>query len=147
MDTWNAQLIVVGVDGSDASVDAALVATSLARSTGAKLHIVTVVKPPEGWWGIVESPPTAEALGNALEEAQRKVLDLTTSRIDLSDIEHQTVEEIGDPGRSLAAYCHDNGADLLVIGRHGAGLFDRVTIGSVTHRLLHDAPCPVMVVP
>lgn len=147
MDTWNAQLIVVGVDGSDASVDAALVATSLARSTGAKLHIVTVVKPPEGWWGIVESPPTAEALGNALEEAQRKVLDLTTSRIDLTDIEHQTVEEIGDPGRSLAAYCHDNGADLLVIGRHGAGLFDRVTIGSVTHRLLHDAPCPVMVVP
>lgn len=147
MESWKAKLIVVGVDGSEASIDAALVGASLARSVGAKLHIVTVVKPPEGWWGIIESPPTASALGNALEEAQRKVLDLTTARIDLEGIEYQTVEEIGDPGRSLAAYCEEHEADLLVIGRHGAGLFDRVTIGSVTHRLLHDAPCPLMVVP
>lgn len=147
MESWKAKLIVVGVDGSDASVDAALVAASLARGVGASLHIVTVVKPPEGWWGIIESPPTASALGKALEEAQRKVLDLTTARVDLTGIDHQTVEEIGDPGRSLAAYCDEHDADLLVIGRHGAGLFDRLAIGSVTNRLLHDSPCPVMVVP
>ncbi|MBT8207634.1 MAG: universal stress protein, partial [Acidimicrobiia bacterium] len=114
MESWKAKLIIVGVDGSDASVDAASVAASLARSAGARLHIVTVVKPPEGWWGIIESPPTASALGNALEEAQRKVLDLTTSRVDLDGIEYETVEEIGDPGRALAGYCEQHEADLLV---------------------------------
>lgn len=144
---WQVQLIVAGVDGSEPSNDAAMAAANLARSVGARLHLVTVVRPPEGWWGIVESPPPAEALGNALAEAQRKVLDAVVEATDLTGVEYETVEEIGDPGKALAAYCETHDVDLLVIGRHGAGLLDRVTLGSVGHRLVHHAPCPVLVVP
>jgi nucleotide-binding universal stress UspA family protein len=35
----------------------------------------------------------------------------------------------------------------MVIGRRGAGLIERIMLGSVANRLVHDAPCPVMLVP
>jgi nucleotide-binding universal stress UspA family protein len=38
-------------------------------------------------------------------------------------------------------------ADLVVMGTHGRGGFERWVLGSVTERLLHRAPCPVLAVP
>ncbi len=38
-------------------------------------------------------------------------------------------------------------ADLLVIGRRGAGLMERVVLGSVADRIAHHATCPVLIVP
>ncbi len=75
MEGWDPQRIVVGVDGSDQSISATQVAASIARARSAHLLILAVVRPPEGWWGIVGSPPTAEALGESLSDAQREVLD------------------------------------------------------------------------
>jgi nucleotide-binding universal stress UspA family protein len=47
----------------------------------------------------------------------------------------------------LIAVCEINDADLLVIGRRGAGLAERVILGSTADRLTHLAPCPVLVIP
>lgn len=38
-------------------------------------------------------------------------------------------------------------ADLVVIGTHGRGGFDRALLGSVAERVMHKAPCPVLTVP
>jgi len=38
-------------------------------------------------------------------------------------------------------------AALLVLGTHGRGWFEGVLAGSVTAAALHDAACPVVVVP
>ena len=51
MEGWEPRVIVVGVDGSESSIDATRAAVDLARARSAKLYIVTVVRPPEGWWG------------------------------------------------------------------------------------------------
>lgn len=40
-----------------------------------------------------------------------------------------------------------SGADLLVLGRHGASVLDERLLGSVTLNLIHHAPCDVLVVP
>ena len=144
---WNVTVIVVGVDGSEQSKHAAAVATALARDLSAKLHVVTVVRPPEGWWGIVGSPPTPGAFTKALSEAQQQVLDTIIDHLDLEGIDYQTVEDIGDPGRTLIDYCAREHADLLVVGRRGIGLLERLVMGSVANRVVQDAPCPVLVVP
>jgi nucleotide-binding universal stress UspA family protein len=146
-DEWKAGTIVVGVDGSTQSRHAASLAASLAATAGAKLHIMTVVRPPEGWWGIVGSPPTPTALSKTLTDAQREILDAVVSQIDLEGVEYETIEEIGDPARVLIDYCETIDAAILVVGKRGAGFIERLVLGSVANRLAHDAPCPLMLVP
>jgi nucleotide-binding universal stress UspA family protein len=144
---WQPNVVVVGVDGSEAAIDAVRVAVDLARARTARLHIVTVVRPPEGWWGIVGSPPTAEALGDSLSDAQRNVLDRALRAVDLTGVDYETQEEIGEPSARLIDICNRVDADLLVVGRRGAGRFRRLIVGSVANHHVHEAPCPVLVVP
>lgn len=147
MTVWDPVQIVVGVDGSDQSLRAARVAVGLARTHGSKLHLVTVVRPPEGWWGVVGSPPPAEALSASMERAQRSVLDTTLAALEVGDVDIVVTEEIGDPAVALSSYCEQIGAGMLVVGRRGAGLVERIVLGSVADRLAHHAPCPLMIVP
>ena len=145
--SWDPGTIVVGVDGSEQSRHAAALAASIARSTGADLHLMTVVRPPEGWWGIVGSPPTSTALGNTLMDAKQQILDSMLEDLDLTGVEFQVVKNIGDPAGVLVEYSKEVEADLLVVGRRGAGLIERVMLSSVANRVVHDSECPVMVVP
>ena len=147
MEGWDPKVIVVGVDGSDTSIEAVRAAGALATCQSAQLIIVTVVRPPEGWWGIVGSPPTAEALGDSLSDAQRDVLDRTLRSVDLSNVSYETRQEIGEPSSQLIDGCRRVDADVLVVGRRGAGLLRRMVVGSVANHVVHEAPCPVLVVP
>lgn len=144
---WKPNAIVVGVDGSEAGIRAGEIGAEIARSAGAKLLLVTVVRPPEGWWGIGGAPPTPEALSNALVEGQQQVLQETEEQLALDGIEYETVAELGDPTSRLIAVAEERDGGLIVIGKRGAGLAERVMLGSVADRLCHHSPVPVMVVP
>ncbi len=144
---WNLSTVVVGVDGSDLSKRAAEHAAAIARHWGARLLLVTVVRTPEGWWGIGGAPPSPEALSAALSAGQQQILTEMEQHLDLEGIEYSTHEELGDPVGRIVSLCESSDADLLVIGRRGAGLAERVVLGSVADRLCHPSPCPVMVIP
>lgn len=144
---WNISTIVVGVDGSDGSRRAAEHAAAIARHWEASLKLVTVVRTPEGWWGIGGAPPSPEALSTALVEGQQQILREFEDHLDLDGVTYETIEELGDPVGRLLYVCEANDADLLVIGRRGAGLAERVILGSTADRLTHLSECPVLVVP
>jgi len=144
---WEPRNIVVGTDGSELAQHAAQVAADIARSSGSTLHFVTVVRPPEGWWGVVGSPPSAAALVDAMTDAQRGALDATVASIDSDGLNIVTAEELGDPATQLVAYCESHDADLLVIGKRGAGFMERLMMGSVADRVVHGSEVPVLVVP
>ncbi len=145
--TWNPSTIVVGVDGSDGSKRAAEHGVGMARTWQARLLIVTVVRTPEGWWGLGGAPPTPEALTTALMEGQKEILDEIEASLDLDGVDYEMVQELGDPVNRLLAVCEERNAGLLIIGRRGAGLVERVVLGSVADRLCQLAPCPVLIVP
>jgi nucleotide-binding universal stress UspA family protein len=144
---WSPKRVAAATDGSELSIHAARVAASLARLHDAKLFVITVVRPPEGWWGIGGAPPPPDVLGDALTEAQRSVLEQTTRALNVEGLDYQTVEELGDPASRLVAFCKENQVDVLVVGRRGAGLVERLVMGSVADRVTHESPCPVLVVP
>lgn len=144
---WQVKTVVAGVDGSDGSRRAAEHAAAIARHWGARLLLVTVVRTPEGWWGIGGAPPSPEALSAALIEGQQKILSEIEAHLDLDGVEHETLEELGDPVSRLIDVCDQNEADLLVIGKRGASLAERIILGSVADRLCHLASCPVLVIP
>jgi nucleotide-binding universal stress UspA family protein len=52
-----------------------------------------------------------------------------------------------EAAHSIADVAGREDADLIVVGTRGHGPIAGVIIGSVTQRLLHVAPCPVLAVP
>lgn len=54
---------------------------------------------------------------------------------------------VGGPANVLAGIARKAGADVIVIGTRGHRQIASLIIGSVTHRLLHMTPCPVLAVP
>jgi nucleotide-binding universal stress UspA family protein len=55
--------------------------------------------------------------------------------------------EVGAPARLIVERAADLPADLIVMGTHGAGGFERLVLGSVTEKVLRKAGCPVLTVP
>ncbi len=54
--------------------------------------------------------------------------------------------EHGDVGPTICAVATDEAADLVVLGTHDRGVFGRLWFGSVSDHVMHNAPCPVLVV-
>lgn len=52
---------------------------------------------------------------------------------------------VGDAGEELCRLAVEGPYDVLVVGSHGSGLLKRILLGSVSHHVLHHAPCPVLV--
>jgi nucleotide-binding universal stress UspA family protein len=58
---------------------------------------------------------------------------------------HTHVRE-GDPSREIVSFASIHEIDLVVMGTHGRGGFERLTLGSVTEKVLRRSPCPVLTV-
>ncbi len=52
----------------------------------------------------------------------------------------------GSPEQAIVEEAENWGADLIVVGSHGYGFWERMFIGSVSNAIVHHAPCSVLVV-
>jgi nucleotide-binding universal stress UspA family protein len=52
----------------------------------------------------------------------------------------------GKPYREIVRIADEEGADLIVLGVHGAGAVDRMLFGSTTQHVVRQALCPVLTV-
>ncbi|MDX1447741.1 MAG: universal stress protein [Acidimicrobiia bacterium] len=145
--TWTPDHVVVAVDGSEASNHAARVGVTLAEHRGGKVTLITVVRPPEGWWGVGGAPPSPEAMAVAVTRARTEILDPLAAEFESAECDVELVEEIGDPAGVILRLAESLDADVLVAGRRGSSLVERLMLGSVADRLAHEAPCPVLIVP
>jgi nucleotide-binding universal stress UspA family protein len=79
------------------------------------------------------------------QRIQKQVKDLQDAGLDISYEEHGTTA--GGAAHAIADAAREAGADLIVVGTRGQGPVPGLLLGSVTHRLLHVAPCPILAVP
>jgi nucleotide-binding universal stress UspA family protein len=139
------QRIVVGVDGSDQSLEALEWAAREARFRGMTLEILTTWTYPYGYLmvPVAPEPPTRDAL---IEEA-KSVLDrmLDKVSIDLSDV--KVARHIAEGSAAGCLIDASKGAELLVVGKRGLGGFRGLLLGSVSQQCALHAHCPVVVVP
>jgi nucleotide-binding universal stress UspA family protein len=138
--------ILLATDGSEESELAARAAVELAKSTGAKLHLVHVKLLPV-------TPPYPEVLDwrEDLERAEREARELLDEQV-------KKVEEVGGtvagahlreerPAEEIIALAEDLGVRLIVVGRRNRGLIRRALAGSVSDSVVRHAHRPVLVVP
>jgi nucleotide-binding universal stress UspA family protein len=63
------------------------------------------------------------------------------------DVNLKIARMMGSAAPMIAEIAKDEGARLIVVGTCGLGLISGLLLGSVTHRLVQNSPCPVLVVP
>ena len=136
--------ILVGVDGSEASMKAAQLAAEIAIRFGARVTLAYVV--PR-----LLLPPDAYGLTVAdVEQEHRvfgeKLLAHALTRLGESGVQVDTVVLSGPPAEGLAESAQAIDVDLVVVGSRGRGAVARMLLGSVTDRLVHICPKPVLVV-
>ena len=129
----------------DFSVPASVQAVTTAMQLVAKpqdLHVLHVLEP---------SPPTSFGYGDISEvpgspEQQKLVAEQLSQFLkEHHAVGATAVVRVGDAGLVIADYAKECHADLIVIPSHGYHGVKRLLLGSVAERVLHYAPCPVLV--
>jgi nucleotide-binding universal stress UspA family protein len=133
--------IVVGYDGSECSKVALDKACSLAMELGDKVAIVFGYAP--GGYGGGEIPTHREAV----EEIAEKVTAEAAARATAIGAEHEVMLKPLKPAHALTEVARERAARMIVVGSYGEAPLKGVIIGSTPYKLLHQAECPLLVVP
>jgi nucleotide-binding universal stress UspA family protein len=137
--------IVVPTDFSPRSEAAVNYAVELARRLGAQVTLLHLVPEPTAFDYSMGGIP-AEEWEQAREEAKKK-LDQELAR---AKITYQGVDWLVRTGISLreqiVSAAKEVSADLVVISTQGYTGWKHLLFGSDAEKLLHEAPCPVLVV-
>ncbi len=134
--------IVVAIDGSKHSYRTLEYAKQLAGQPDAVIWLVHAFPHTSDLLGYDEY----EKLIARREGRGQKILD--EARRILGETEGEVWEELleGPPAEAILNVAKARRADLIIVGSRGNSTFKELLVGSVSHKVLHHAPCPVMLV-
>lgn len=143
--------IVVGIDGSDASVRALRWAAAEARVRGVPVTAVYAFRSlrdgaPFDAFASIEREQLDELEDHANGTARRKLDALIAEVGDIDGAQIERRVEAGSAARVLTADAADR-SNLLVVGSRGHGGFRGLLLGSVSQQCIQHARGPVVVTP
>lgn len=138
--------ILVAVDGSKPSVEACHFAMDLAKQTQSELTFLFVIETPQ----VI---PVGPLSGYVTTSQARSDEDVAKAEAIVEQIAKErpglaigTRVEMGEPVDTICEVAKSLGVELLVVGARGHNAAQRFLLGSVSDRVVHHAPCPVLVV-
>ncbi|HEX5977155.1 MAG TPA: universal stress protein [Nitrososphaeraceae archaeon] len=144
--------IMVGIDGSKESINAADYAIAIAKRHNAELIAINVLTSDIGYAYSspgVESPPlTIREIILLAEDEVKKWFDVIKEKADKSSIRFRS--EIIMAKRSAVStildYAEEQNINLIAVGTRGRSGIKKMLLGSVASGLVTYAACPVLVV-
>lgn len=128
-------------------------AYDLARQLKARLYVLHVRDESNLRIAIREGLLDAESTDEQLQAAVERLTEDRFSKLfadfDRSQVEIEHLSRRGDSDAAIIAYAKEISADIIVIGRRGAGMmydFLSAVLGSVAETLIKKSPCPVLIV-
>jgi nucleotide-binding universal stress UspA family protein len=135
--------ILVAIDGSDASMEAADYAISISKQYNSELYALHVIRADVDLFGPHETSEYMTTMRNEGEKYLNKVkLKANENNI---QIKTEIISSINIAG-GIVDYAEENNIDLLVIGTRGLSGFKKLLLGSVASKVITYAHCPVMLV-
>lgn len=131
-----------GSDFADAALPLAKALTAEADGELLVVHCEEFTLPGKGPGGRYPRYANEDQLRKKIE---RQVATLKSDGVP-TDME-LTRANIGGAAQTIADAAREQPSELIVVGTRGHTPLAGLLLGSVTQRLLHIAPCPVLVVP
>jgi nucleotide-binding universal stress UspA family protein len=139
--------ILLAVDGSEPSLEAAGKLGRLIDVEGAEIYLLHVQKPAE--WSVENifmDPETKRR--REIErrlEAERVMVAATAPLARQGLLAHRQVVLEGDPAAEILKFADQAGVDLIAMGSRGRSLIASVVFGSVSRKVLDHSRCPVLI--
>jgi nucleotide-binding universal stress UspA family protein len=141
------QTILVCSDGSEPSLSAAEVAADMAKTHRAELTLLHVCQLPTLETSFPGAPTlSGSAIDAYVQDMHTAVIRRTLPLIKQSGVCCDILEETGNPADVIARVANQQGFDLIIMGSRGVSKEKADKLGSVCHRVIHDASCPVLIV-
>lgn len=141
-------VVIVGVDGSDAGAHAVEFAAARAREAGAHLVVAHVIH----WSPFSIQTPEENERRHADREkeirlARQTIVDPLLDSLRGEGVDVEGVIRHGHPAETLCDLANEHGADHIVVGRRGRSRVRSMLFGSTAGTLIQVATVPVTVVP
>jgi nucleotide-binding universal stress UspA family protein len=141
--------ILVAIDGSHSSMEAAEYAIEMAKKDGAKIIALTVNRIALSSYGLatpegeIKSPKEKEII---LES--RKRFDILAQNATQNNVELKTelINSQMSVDGAIVEYAESEDVDLIIMGTTGRSGFKKLLLGSVASAVVTYSPCPVMIV-
>ena len=151
--------LLVPVDGSNASINAVKKSLELARKYNFSIKLISVVaeknseyrRHENAWRGvdgsiISESEDLEKQLEKKIKENAERLLNAIVSKLDFSGVRVETEVLLGEPYVKILETAKNDNIEMIVMSNRGFSKVKRFFVGSVTQRVISEAPCPVLVV-
>jgi len=141
--------ILAPVDGSEYMERNVTYACEIAKSMDAKLTLLHVVTLPEMM--LPEPPLSGPGFPvdvKPFEQAGLEMLETARNVAQQKGVHPETKLRtvFGNPAQAIIGAAETEKFDLVIIGAKGHSLLRNLTLGSVSDIVVHNAPCPVLVV-
>jgi nucleotide-binding universal stress UspA family protein len=130
--------LLLAVDSSSASANAARAIAARPWPEGTSVHIISVVEPVYGW-----SAPDLEA---SLQRSAQQTVECAADEFKHTGLYVTTSVVIGDPKAAVVDEAAESHADFVVVGAHNASDVMRFLLGSVARAVARLANCSVEIV-
>jgi nucleotide-binding universal stress UspA family protein len=144
--------ILVAVDGSENSDRALDFALDFAEKFGSAVTVLNVsevlamgVVPQES---ATFSFDNMSIIGKDLRRIHEDILSKAVSHAKefKPNLTVSSMLRDGDPAVEIVNVAKDSGFDVVVIGHKGSGMMRERFLGSISEKVAHLAPCPVVIV-
>lgn len=139
--------ILVPVDFSDVTPQVVETARKFAASFQANLVLLNVAEPEPDFVGFEAGPPAVRVATARDFKVERQRLDDLKTQLANGSCQVTALHIQGPIVEKILHEAGEQQADLIVMGSHGHGAIYDLLVGSVTHGVIKDARCPVVVVP
>lgn len=152
--------ILVPVDGSNASISAVKKAIEIGKKYNSHIKLISVVKSTENrrntrnenLWSAVDGSIITKSvelemkLENTYVENAQTLLNQIVTKLDFSGTKVEKEVLMGEPFEKIIETANNGNFDLIVMGNRGFSKVKRFFVGSVTQKVISEAPCPVLVI-
>jgi len=139
------QKVLLAVDGSDTSVEAAQNAKKLLEKKAVQEITILNVVPSLANQNRDFNPEIVKKMDEeVIKNGEKVIKKIKELFVDKENVNSKVL--LGRPSETICKYATENGFDLIIIGSRGLNPLSGLLLGSVSRMVVAYSPCPVLVV-